>query len=724
MGITINKITKYCLYLLVFLFPFFFLPLTISPVNINKEVFFTLALFLIFILWGIKVIGSGRMSIRTDKISRLAFLVLAVAGLSFVFSVSKSQSLFGHLVAPDTFFALILYVLSFFLFTNLLNCYSRKDDLSGNKNNNDILIVIYFFLSGSGILALLFFVQLFWKIFPLDLTMIVGSSQSLSIFLGGALVVLLALILDRIGNKKSSVCISEKLLMIWEFILAVLFFGAVLIINFWLTWLGLIFGMIIVVLGKLYNINSFNKQNILKVFWMPLLVILISLFFIFVKIPISNRLNIYPNVSLNHRLTLDIVTKSLSSSPKNFILGTGPATFGYQYDLYRTTGPNITNYWNVHFKQGSTSFLTILSTTGVLGALAILLFIVMFFSQGFKFLTISKDYGGDIDRENIFRLRVASFAGAFYVFFLGFFYSLNLSLYFFAFLMLALWLATTSHRKEIYLYRTPQKTFFVMFLGVFLLAAAVIGAYKVVQKYVAAVDYARGLKYYNQKSKLSDAIDNVNRAASIDRNDDYFRTLSQLYLVRINNILDDPKISQKNKETQIKNDVMAAITSALVATKIDPNNSLNWIQTGNVYKDIILLSSEAEELAVKNYQKAISLDPQNPQIPLDIGKVYIIKASIDKGNIVAPRTKGKGNNVKRLYNSYSQDLNLSIQNFKKAIDLKPNFELAYYFIAQAYELQEKPRLALKNYKKALLLKPGDKQIRAKIRSLEKSLNEK
>ncbi len=69
----LNKIIKYGLYLLVFLFPLWFLPLTTSPLVINKQMLLAVFSFLLLIFWMIKIIISGKVSLNWGKLSLTVF---------------------------------------------------------------------------------------------------------------------------------------------------------------------------------------------------------------------------------------------------------------------------------------------------------------------------------------------------------------------------------------------------------------------------------------------------------------------------------------------------------------------------------------------------------------------------------------------------------------------------------------------------------------------------
>ena len=568
-------------------------------------------------------------------------------------------------------------------------------------------------------------IQSFVKIFPWDFAQVsgfnpIGSAQGLSRFLGGALVILTALATGE-GIKRISVfkkVIPQKVIQGLIALFGVLLFAIIFLINFWVTWLLVVFGTAVVILGKLHNLSSPSQTspNILKNFGIPLIVLVLSLVFIFIKMPFNNILNVPPEVSLTYKATFDIAAKTLLEGPKNFILGSGPATFAYQYNLHRTVALNLTDFWQLRFNQGVAAIPTFLANFGASGILAILLMMIVFIWYGFKSLVRTEQPNQLIN--------TVVFAGGFYFLLSWFFYTANLSLMFAGFLMMGLWVAATETTpKEISLYLTPQKTFWIMLLSILFLAGGVIGLYGVGQKYAGAVNYVQGLNLFNQETKLDEAIAKVNKAVGLDQKDNYLRALSQLFLVKTNEILNNSELSQEQKKNQLQQSVSAAETSSLKATQINPKDSLNWLQLGNVYENVASLVEGTEQLALQNYQKARDLDPQNPQIPLDIGRVYLVDAQKTQQNLMILEAAEKKDERKlgELRDLYNQNLELALRNFQKSKELKPNFSSAYYLIAQTYELWGKNDLALENYQAVLILEPEQEGVKTKIETLKELL---
>ena len=664
----LDKITKYGLYLLAFLFPLFFLPQTLSSIAASKQILLSIFCFSILILWLIKIISSGKLSFVWNKLTFAVLLLLSVLGISTAFSSAKIQSFWGMNFEPDTFFSFLLYGLVFFLFANLVK-------------EKEIKPVIISFLAGSGILALLF---LFQVVNP------IGTAQALAVFLGGAFLLLVALWLGKASLWQT------KVFKVLTGILGILLFAAIFLINYWVVWLGIALGMAIIIFDKLKKLSavSSGEANPLKPLFLPLCILVLSLIFIFLKLPFGGILNIPAEVSPTYQATFDISTETLKEGTKNMILGSGPATFGYQYNLYQSGGLNPTNFWQLRFSQGTAVLPTFLTTSGIACILAVLLLLFVFFWQGFKSLR-----SGEIKPQHL-----ATFVGAAYFLISWFLYPTNLSLMFVGFLMLGLFTASTSRTKEFLFTQSMQKAFMVMLLGLFLIVGSVFGLYTVSQKYAGAITFTQGLNLINsEEPKLDEGIAKIYQAIELEPKDAYFRNLSQAFLFKIQEILNNQELSQEEKQKLFQNQVSNLEMSANAAVQANPQNSQNWLQLANIYKELFSLQVEGSgKLAVLNYQKAAEMDPQNPQIPLNIGWIYKLTAD-----------RSEDEEVKE------QNFELALTELEKTIELKNNFAVAYFLTAQIYEEQNEKDKALENYQIVLYLEPANEEIAEKIKELSK-----
>jgi len=467
----LDCLIKYGLYGLVFLTPIFFLPWTISPIALNKQTLLAVFCFLILIFWSVKIIVSGKINFVWNRLVQAVFLLLIILGASTFFANSKAHSFWGMNIEPDSFFSFILYGLVFFLLANL--CQNRKE----------IIKVVLIFLSSSGILAVAFLIGFN----P------IGSAQALAIFLGGSLSILITLI----GFEPAR--IATRSVAVGSAILGILLFLCLLLIDYHIAWLMVAFAMTIVVFVLLKNINK------TRIFILPLAVLIIALILIFIQSPIKGMINMPFEVNLTYKASLNIAQGTISESTKNFILGSGPATFAYDYDLYRSVNPNMTDFWNTRLSQGTAALLTLLATIGVWGILAVLFVIFAFGFQGFKILNkLQSD-------SKVELAQMVALVGGFYFLISWFFHSINFSLFFVGFLILGLF--TAKRKSEILFTKSPQKTFFIMLICVFLIVGSVVGIYKIGQKYAGALAFAKGLDLVNaQEPDLDQGIIKQNQA--------------------------------------------------------------------------------------------------------------------------------------------------------------------------------------------------------------------
>jgi tetratricopeptide (TPR) repeat protein len=425
--------------------------------------------------------------------------------------------------------------------------------------------------------------------------------------------------------------------------------------------------------------------------------------------------NLPSEVNLTHKASFDIAQKTLGEGTKNLVFGSGPATFAYDYDLYRSAGPNLTAFWQVRFNQGTSALLTFLATTGMLGILLFLLIIFLFFQKGLKL----------IKGNQLSPVGISVFIGTIYFLFFWFFYPSNFTLMFSSFLMLGLFNVCSGkeelNSKQVVFTKSPQKAFFIMLIGVLLIVASIFILYNISQKYQAALIFNDGLDLINiEETKLDEGIIKLNKAAVLDKKDTYLRNLSQAFLIKINQVLNDEELSEEEKKEVFQLLVSNAETSANNAVLLNPKNSQNWLQLGRIYENFMSLGVEGvEELVVSSYQKTEEITPQNPEIPFILGRVYKFQAEKNQSLIISLKEKGENEEaIRQLEENRDKIFDMAIEKLKKSTQLKIDFTPAYYLAAQIYELRGEKELAITNYGIVLLLDPEDKEVKDKIEQLQ------
>lgn len=297
-------------------------------------------------------------------------------------------------------------------------------------------------------------------------------------------------------------------------------------------------------------------------------------------------------------------------------------------------------------------------------------------------------------------------------------------LFFITFLILGLWLASTNpNRKQIVFTKSPQQAFFIMLVGIALIAASAIGLYYSGKKYTAAVYYSQGLKSAGKEDfDINTTINLFNKAADLDSASDlYLRELSEAYLIKLGQIQSNQSLSQEQKQqdTQSAFSQLAAVVARML--ELNPANSQNYEQAGKVYANLIALDFNAYQLAMDNYNKAKELNPNNPSILLNLASLnFELLKSVH--NQLSQKDL-KEADKSQLQDIYEQNLETTLANADLAIKLKNNYSPAYYFKAAVYEFSGQNDLALANYQIVLQLEPNNQAVIDKIKTIP-NLNKK
>jgi len=694
----LDKIIKGGLYLVAFLVPIFFLPVTVSPVGLNKQLILGFLGLGCLDLWLIKVFLEGKLRLNLSKTSILALVFILLLAASTGLSQARNISFWGSASEPDTLFNFLLFGLVFFLFSNLLS------------NRQEVLRAMSAFLASSAILSLFFLIQAVLKkpIFPWDFSRFItfnpiGTVQALGLFLGGAFAVSMALFFLKIGK------IKKKWALALVALLNIFLFLSVAIINYWPIWLAIALCLVIIMAEMSKSIDSSFGRREMKKFIFPALLLIISFVFAIIKPSIQNFVVIAPEANPSLRLTLDIAVKTLKESIKNLFFGSGPATWVNQFSLYRWPILNSTDFWQVRFSQGASILSTFLATAGVLGCVSAILMIGYFALKGLK--SVFKQ------SEHLDYVELMSFIGSFYFFLLWFLYPLNFTLCFAGFLMLGLWLAVKQEKiSEFSFQQSPQKAFLTMMACAVLVIGSCVGLWKISRNYRGAISYAQGLELiYQENPDLDAAIQKISQAISFAPRDIYLRDLSEVFLMKINQIINSEELSNEAKREMFQQAMSNMETAIMSAQEIYPQNSQNWFQSGKIYESLLVLGVEnAEESAIANYKKAKELDPQNSQITLNMGGIYKFLAQKAKGQM---GSEEKDLDIEGLERVYRENFDLALENLKESIALKPNLSFGYFYIAQLYEIDGDKEMALAYYDALLRLEPNNQELIDRIQEL-------
>ncbi len=403
--------------------------------------------------------------------------------------------------------------------------------------------------------------------------------------------------------------------------------------------------------------------------------LIISLFFLVFRISL---IQIPIEVSPTQRTELGIAKNVLSKNP---LLGTGPTTFIFSYLKFKPIEINQTVFWNIRFTSGVSEVLDKLITTGILGIGALFFIFGIFLWSGFKHLRekITRE-----DKDWLLPLGVfSSFLG---LVFSQFLYPSNLTWLFFFWLLLGVFVVLFPKIKS-WAFKSPPSVLVGLCVLIFLLGIGL--SFAGFEHYLAEMKYLQGLEAWRQ-GQTSQAINYLKKAIDLNSGlDSYWRDLSQLYLVRLNEI--SPRVDLSPEE--IGDLINGMLDSSRRATEISPQNVANWNVRAFIYQNLIGSVKEAEDWAIRNFKKAADLDPKNPYIFTEIGKIYLVKADIST----------------QLENEeeVTKNLVLAKRNFQKALELKSDYAPAHFQIAMIYIREGEIKEAIEKLEITKLVTPFD-----------------
>lgn len=621
-----ERISKISLYILVFLLPLFFLPWTSNVLDFNKHALLGVLVLISLLAWLIKVLVSNKLEIIWDRTLLAILAFIAFYGLSTIFSLWPEGSLWGWPLTVNAGFLTVLSLVIFYFLA--VNIFRKKEEALG----------ILLLLAISGFLAaLLGIFQLFGKfVFPFNFARqtsfnTIGTVNSLGVFLAAIFPIVLIL---GFAFKK-----FLKALMV---IFGVGIFSVLVLINFWVSWLVLIVGLSVLYIFGILNIKVTRQTSLVS---LPISLLVVAIFFLFFNFSLPGFPQTPIEVSPSYRAELGIIKSAFSQKKiSDIVFGTGPGTFVYSYSKFKPQTINQTIFWNTRFGSGASDILDRLLTTGLLGLAAFLSIFFLFWKKGFNYL---RETVGRQENKLSWTLTLGVFSSFSAILTALVLYPANLSLIFLFWTALAVLSILGSNAVKSWQLEPSSYAMVVMSTVLVLVIISGVGlSFIGVQKYFGEVEYLRGIRLFAQ-GKTEEAISKLLSATNFNpKQDNYWRDLSQLYLVRANQL-----VNEKQDATVV---VSNAVTAAGQATQVNPNNVANWSVRGFVYRQLIGLVGGADKWAEDSYKKAIELEPANPYLHTELGIVYALKKDFDSAK----------------------------DSFNKALELKPDYTPAINYLQQ------------------------------------------
>lgn len=248
-----------------------------------------------------------------------------------------------------------------------------------------------------------------------------------------------------------------------------------------------------------------------------------------------------------------------------------------------------------------------------------------------------------------------------------------------------------THQREITIFVSPQRGLILFLILIILIVFLGSVLYLTGQKYLAAIYYGQGMTISETASpnRLDQAIAKFIKTVNLDRtNDRYYRGLSWTYMLKLNEMLTQPTTNPAREQAQFQNILSSAISLGRQATTINSKESLNWLNLGSIYENIIPLANGADELAFESYKKVIELEPLSPAALVDLARAYLVSADKIRTelNTSSQPTPDK-NNFKERQNLIESHLNEALKQLNLSLSLKGDYSPAHFLMAQVYERQ-------------------------------------
>jgi tetratricopeptide (TPR) repeat protein len=646
----------------IFLIPLFFIPSRFFLLDVSKTMILSLGVVASLLIFMLKIVKQGHVELPKHKLFLAALLVPSVFLVSAILGTNYKASLFGYVLEPGTWAFVTMGFVLMFLASTIFN--SRKR-------------IFYFylaFLSGVILVAIVAIVKILFGGNLLSFGVMngvvansVGSWMDLAVFLAVAVMVsIMAIEMAPLDKLHKSILFGITALSL--FVLAALNFSTV-----WLLLLIFSLAFFVYVASSQIVETSSGKERRLS--YPGLILLVISLLFFFNPVLagdnrlgdiVSRSLGV-SNVEIRPSLlaTREVVTKTFGN---NFLLGSGPNTFDTQWLMNKPEGVNSSDFWNVSFTSGFSLLLTFVVTTGLLGTLAWIIFFVFYFKLGIQVMF-------SVVQDKLMKfLMTTSFVASLFLWVMALVYVPGATIFALAFVFTGLAVASgisagVVGTRMINFGHSAKLSFLAIILLIGLVVGNVVFAYNAVSRSVSLAYFQKALVSANEGGDVDSAVSYLNKAIGLANHDVYHRALSQAYVVKINQSLNNSELTEDERVAIFQESLRSAIISAQNATNSNPGHYLNWLSLGNIYESLVAEPFNLEgsyESAKSSYSEALVRNPNSPEIYLVLARLEVLNGNIDEARVYIDQALSKKDNYANAYFLLTQ-IELSENNLEGAV---------------------------------------------------------
>lgn len=707
----LNVIINVCVHLSIFLIPLFFLPVTVSPVELNKLALLIVLVGLAGVSWIGRMVTENELQLKRSFLSVPLLVFTAAYVLSSVFSMNRENSVWGYFGGESSSLtALIFFVLLFYVISNNFSSGRTARLLIINLliSSSIAFIVADFYMFG---IEFLKFSGAEGKGFNT-----IGNVFSLATYAGSLLVFSAALVTERVKGR---------VLRTVAFTTAILSLITVTLVNYKLVWL-----ILVIVMALLMTVGILrNTKHRSGVFIFPTIIFIFCLFGFFMKKPIVPVDGLPSNVSLSYKATIEV---AWSGVKERFLFGSGPNNFSY---LYSKNKGNMGNLASLNFDQGISFASTLLGTGGMAVFLSYLF--LVFVMGRYAGVKVYKTFFGEVsqtpDEEEgeLEEKKIITPASLLWLFvtLMLFLTTSSLALMFVWWLAFAI-LDALSDKNKVGGLDVRSKVsvlaekigmrgkkikeedlskvsliISLMFVGIITGFIAVV--YVLSQKYIAAAYFQEALKESgsSENPNLESVGDKIAKAIYYNGSrDQYYSSLSDVFLLLANKrIADKGKDIGDEDRSYIWTAVDQGTRAAGGAIAVDRNNYNNYVKLGSIYEGIIGLVDGVDQSALENFEKARDLSPYDPYIYNQIARIYLTRYDIE----IVKAAKENNGTLNEIPDSAKENLKRAEENLNKSLEIYSGDQAARLMLASVYELKGDLKGAIKITEENLTAAPSN-----------------
>ncbi|MEK7565725.1 MAG: tetratricopeptide repeat protein, partial [Patescibacteria group bacterium] len=419
--------------------------------------------------------------------------------------------------------------------------------------------------------------------------------------------------------------------------------------------------LFLIILLPLVFIFSHKKITV------PLVAIIITLVLTLVKLFVDRPVLLDPATSWR------IATGTLGQTLQTALFGVGITNYVNAFSLFKPLDFNATPLWNLRFNTGNSYPLTIL-TTGGMAALAAFIYLLIRF---FRFAKTRLQTNLTKSQETTVLLTLAIiiailflFPAPFAVLFM-FYLTMGLLISFYQ----SQEITALAWENKSLLLSSPK----IPYVGLVVSLLIILPVFYLIGRVFLADIFFNQAAVSAVQNRGADTYNLQIRAIALNPYNDVYRVAySQTNLALADALAGqttgpDKTITDQQRATIVQL-VQQAIRESRNAVALNPDRAGNWENLSAIYRSLINFAQGADQWAVTSQNQAITLDPTNPRLRLDLGGIFFSL----------------------------QNYTAASQAFSMATTLKNDYPNAHYNLAQAYKkldnntLAQQELLAVKN----------------------------